>query len=216
MKLVVRRTTDTAGIGVTVSNFSILTVCSGNICRSPMAEQLLRAGLAAHPEIQVSSAGTVGMVGHPMDAQAAALATRLGVVGTAAHIARELSAPIVGDARLVFAMAREHRRAVVEHEPRAARRTFTLREFARIAGEITDGDLVDVAAIPASDVAGRLSAAVAIVASMRGMVERPALPEDDDVVDPYRRGAEVYEQSARQLQPAVDAAVRFFDRTLAL
>jgi protein-tyrosine phosphatase len=199
-----------------VGDFSILTVCSGNICRSPMAEQLLRAGLAAYPGIRVTSAGTVGLVGYPMDAQAAALSTRLGATDTDAHIARELSAPIVGEAQLVFAMAREHRRAVVEYEPRAARRTFTLREFARITAEITDEDLADVAVIPKTDVAARLNAAVAIVASMRGMVERPAVPEDDDVVDPYRRSADVYEQSARELQPAVDGAVRFFKRALAL
>jgi protein-tyrosine phosphatase len=202
------------GSGVTVSDFSILTVCSGNICRSPMAEQLLRAALASHPGIRVSSAGTVGLVGHPMDAQAAALATQFGVTDAASHIARELDASIVGDAQLVFAMAREHRRAVVEFEPRAARRTFTIREFARIAAEMTDEDLSDVAAIPSKDVSARLAAAVALIASMRGMVDRPASPEDDDVIDPYRRTADVYDQSARELRPAVDAVVRFLERAM--
>ncbi|WP_244934445.1 low molecular weight phosphatase family protein [Mycetocola zhadangensis] len=199
-----------------MSDFSILTVCSGNICRSPMAEQLLRTGLAQHEGIRVSSAGTVGLIGHPMDAQAAALAAQLGVTDTGSHIARELDAPIVGDAQLVFAMAREHRRAVVELEPRAARRTFTIREFARIVTEITDDDLAEVAALPATDAPARLSAAVAVVASMRGMVDRPASPEDDDVIDPYRRTADVYERSASELRPAVNAVVAFTHRVLSL
>lgn len=197
-----------------MGNFSILTVCSGNICRSPMAEQLLRAGLAEYPQIRVSSAGTIGLVGHPMDRQAAALAAQFGATDTKSHMARELFAPIVGDAQLVFAMAREHRRAVVEFEPRAARRTFTIREFARIAVKLTDSDLSYVASIPPSDVNGRLSAAVAVVASMRGMVDRPELPEDDDVVDPYRRPTDVYERSASELVPAVDAVVRLINRVL--
>jgi protein-tyrosine phosphatase len=199
-----------------VSDFSILTVCSGNICRSPMAEQLLRAGLADLPGVRVSSAGTVGLVGSPMDAQAAALSAQFGVTDSALHVARELSAPIVGDAQLVFAMAREHRRAVVEYEPRAARRTFTIREFSRIAAEITNDDLADISAISKNDIAGRLSAAVTIVASMRGMVDRPASPEDDDVIDPYRRSVDVYERSAAELRPAVDAVVNFVRRIVAL
>lgn len=196
--------------------FSILTVCSGNICRSPLAEQLLRAGLADVPGVEVSSAGTVGLVGEPMDQQSAELAARFGVTDAAAHVARELNARHVGDAQLVFAMSREHRRAVVEFEPRAARRTFTIREFARIAAEITDEDLASVRELPAHDAAGRLNAMVAVVASMRGMVGPANTPDDDDVIDPYRRTPDIYERTGTELRPAVDGALQLFRRVLAL
>lgn len=199
-----------------MAEFSILTVCSGNICRSPLAEQLLRAGLADVPGVRVSSAGTVGMIGSPMDRQSAELAARFGVTDADAHVARELNAQHVGDAQLVFAMSREHRRAVVEFEPRAARRTFTIREFARITAEITDEDLAPVAALPLSDAPARLNAAVGVVAAMRGMVGPAGSPDDDDVIDPYRRTADVYEQTGRELQPAVDAALTLFRRALTL
>lgn len=199
-----------------MADFSILTVCSGNICRSPLAEQLLRAGLADVPDVRVSSAGTVGMIGSPMDRQSAELAARFGVTDADRHVARELNAQHVGDAQLVFAMSREHRRAVVEFEPRAARRTFTIREFARITAEITDDDLAPVAALPLSDTTARLNAAIGVVAAMRGMVGPAASPDDDDVIDPYRRTADVYEQTGRELQPAVDAALTLFRRALTL
>lgn len=199
-----------------MQDFSILTVCSGNICRSPLAEQLLRAGLADVPGIRVSSAGTVGLVGYPMDAQSAELAARFGITDSAQHVARELNADHVGGAQLIFAMSREHRRAVAEMMPRASRRTFTIREFARISAEITDDDLAPAAELPLDDTAGRLAAAVGVVAAMRGMVSPAHAPEDDDVIDPYRRSPEVYERSGSELRPAVDTALDLFRRALSL
>ena len=44
--------------------FSILTVCTGNICRSPAVERLLTRKLG--PTVSVSSAGTHALVGHPI------------------------------------------------------------------------------------------------------------------------------------------------------
>ena len=194
-----------------MQDFSILTVCSGNICRSPLAEQLLRAGLADVPGVRVSSAGTVGMIGYPMDAQSAELAARFGVTDSAQHVARELNMDHIGDAQLIFAMSREHRRAVAEMMPRASRRTFTIREFARISEEVTDADLAPAAELPLDDRVGRLTAAVGVVGAMRGMVSPVRTPEDDDVIDPYRRSPEVYE-----LRPAVDAVLALFRRALTL
>jgi protein-tyrosine phosphatase len=133
-----------------VTAFNILTVCSGNICRSPMAEQLLRAGLNAYPEVAVTSAGTVGLVGEPMDARALALASSFGVTDAADHVARELNEHQIRDADVVFAMSREHRRAIVQLHPRASRYTFTIREFARISKEITDADLTEAALLSRS------------------------------------------------------------------
>ncbi|MET4639289.1 low molecular weight phosphatase family protein [Mycetocola sp. 2940] len=197
-------------------DFSILTVCSGNICRSPLAEQLLRMALADLADVRVSSAGTMGMVGSPMDAQSAALAVRLGVADSAEHVARELNTRLIDDAQLIFAMSRDHRRAVAELSPRAVRRTFTIREFARIAAEVTDDDLAHVAALPLDDVSGRLAETAGVVAAMRGMVSPAGALDDDDVIDPYRRPSDVYERSVSELRPAVDSAVALFRRALTL
>ncbi|MEV4265116.1 low molecular weight protein-tyrosine-phosphatase [Kribbella sp. NPDC049584] len=69
----------------------IEVVCSGNICRSPMAEVVLRAKLAdaGIDDVEVTSSGTGGWhVGDPMDPRAAAALRRRGYDGSA-HRARQ-------------------------------------------------------------------------------------------------------------------------------
>ena len=113
----------------------------------------------------------------------------------------------------MLGLAREHRRAVVELVPAATRRTFTLREFAHLAASVDDGDLDD-AASPLSDgsASSRLREAVVATASLRGVVEPFDSPDDADVIDPYRRSFDVYEASAAQLVPAVQATVALLAR----
>lgn len=193
--------------------FRILTVCTGNICRSPLAEQLLRRGLSGVEGVSVGSAGTMAMVGDGMPPLAAALASRLGVMDAALHRARQLDEQLVRDADLVLALSREHRRAVVQAVPAATRIAFTLREFAHLAASVGESDLAGAAAVsPDDSVRSRLRGAVAAVASLRGVVEPLESVDDFDVIDPYGRAAAVYDESAAQLVPAVDATVALLVR----
>ena len=194
-----------------MNTFSILTVCSGNICRSPLAEQLLRVGLSPWPQVRLASAGTIGLTGQGMPDQAADLSRHYGGDPTA-HVAQLLTEEHIASADLVFAMSREHRRAIVELVPRAIRYTFTIREFARLIDDLTAGDLEEAAALPLADVAGRFSTLIPLAASQRGAVAPPASADDDDVVDPYRRSDEVYVESAQQLVPAVNAVTGLFGK----
>jgi protein-tyrosine phosphatase len=195
-----------------MTDFKILTVCSGNICRSPMAEQLLRAGLKAYRGVVVTSAGTIGLVGEPMDARAARLAAGFGVTDAGDHVARELNDQQIRESNVVFAMSREHRRAIVQLHPRASRYAFTIREFARIAAEVNDADLTDAALLPRDDIFGRFAVAVEAAASLRGIVAPLPDAEDDDVIDPYRRSDDVYTLSGQQLVPAVESVIELFKR----
>ena len=195
-----------------MDSFTILTVCSGNICRSPFAEQLLRVGLASWPEVILSSAGTIGLTGHAMPDEAADLSRHFGG-DPSGHVARVLAVEHLSEANLVFAMSREHRRAIVELFPKAIRYTFTIREFARLVSGVTDEELDEAAMLPLDDVVGRFSTLVGLAASQRGAVSPPETPDDDDVVDPYRRSEEVYSESARQLVPAVNDVVSLFHRS---
>ena len=124
--------------------FRILTVCTGNICRSPLAEQLLRRELAGVDAV-VSSAGTGALVGHPMADRAAAYSRRLGGEPDA-HAGRQLTSALLRESDLVLVATRRHRKAVVELLPRASRSTFTLREFARLLGTVNPDDRAEVAA----------------------------------------------------------------------
>jgi protein-tyrosine phosphatase len=193
------------------ATFSLLTVCSGNICRSPLAEQLLRVGLGTWPGVSVASAGTVGLRGRGMPDQAAALSRQFGG-DPSAHVARELTVEHLTSSNLVLAMSREHRRAIAELSPRAIRYTFTLREFARLVHDLTDDDLSEAASLPLDNTAARFASVVGLTAAQRGMVPPPENPDDDDIVDPYRQSDNVYTESARQLVPAVTAVVSLLQR----
>jgi protein-tyrosine phosphatase len=184
--------------------FRILTVCTGNVCRSPMVERLLRAGLrerfgAQADDVLVASAGTGALVGEPMTPQTAALVTRLGG-NPDRHVARMLEQQMVLDADLVLTLTRQHRSAVAMLVPQATRTTFTLREMARLAPLVEPGELPDAL------LADRLRALVPAVAARRGFVPVED-PRDDDVLDPYRRSDKVYAQMSDQVVPAVRALV---------
>ena len=152
--------------------FAILTVCSGNICRSPLAEQLLRAGLSDWADLTVSSAGTIAMEGDKMPDEAAALSVRYGG-SPSAHAARQLIEAQIRQADLVLGMSRDHRRAVVQLLPSASRYTFTLREFARLVVGATDDDFHEIAQLTPTDVGRRWTEAVDIAASNRCLQPRP-------------------------------------------
>lgn len=186
---------------------TILTVCTGNICRSPMGEVLLRQALR-DLGVRVHSAGTQALVDHEMTEQARDLAVRFGSDATdaAAHRARLLTPAHLDDSDLVLAMAREHRSHTVQLSPAALHRTFTVREFARLAATLSDDDIRRGVASAGSDPSARLRALARLVAGQRGMV--PAAPDEDDVIDPYRRSQNTYELSASQLLPAVGEVAR--------
>ena len=189
--------------------FSILVVCTGNICRSPLAEQLLTARLAgSSTPFVVMSAGTMAQDGAAMDATAADMSRAYGGAPEA-HQATYLTEMLAESADLVLTAAREHRAAVVRLSPRASRRSFTLEQFARLA-EASDPAELAAADSPAD--------VVRLVASMRGMVPPLDDPEAEDIVDPYRRGLDVHERAAADVDRAVDAivtALRAPDRSAA-
>jgi protein-tyrosine phosphatase len=172
-----------------VTSFRLLHVCTGNICRSPMAERLTRAGLRARlgdaaDRVLVESAGTWGHSGSPMEPHALTTLAQYDVDGSDFR-ARELVAEHVRTADLVLAATREHRAASVVLHPRAAARTFTLREFARLTGA------VDPAGLPDGDLGERGRALVKAAAAQRGRVV-PDRPEDDDLADPYHAPPSVF------------------------
>ncbi len=163
--------------------FRVLHVCTGNICRSPMGEHLMREGLrtrlgAAADAFVIESAGTWGHAGAPMEPFALSVLASYGHDGSPFR-ARELVAELEAGADLVLGATREHRAAAVVLQPRAARKTFTLREFDRL---LTG---VDPAGLPTGDLVERAQAVVVGAASQRGLV-RADRPEDDDLVDPYQ------------------------------
>jgi protein-tyrosine phosphatase len=177
--------------------FSILTVCTGNICRSPAVARLLTQKLG--PTVSVSSAGTHALVGHPIAEPMARLLRNSGAED-GAFAARRLTEKLLKEADLVLTLTRDQRSVAVDVWPPVVRRTFTLREFARLLGQ------VDLSVLPDGTPGKRLWTALPQVVATRGLGRTSA--EDDDVIDPYRLSDEVYAASFAQITSAVEAIAR--------
>lgn len=192
----------------------IITVCTGNLCRSPLSAQVLRAQLAHLPALRtgqlvIESAGTHADAGQAMPEPAARWSQRLGG-DPADHAARYLSETVLQGASLVLGMEREHRARVVGLAPQLLRRTFTLREFARLAAQFDDAALAQALDGPfvGGDPESRLAAVLGLLADARGMQHHAGDPADDDVVDPYQRSEQTYALAAEQMQPGLNAVAR--------
>ncbi|MBN8713364.1 MAG: low molecular weight phosphotyrosine protein phosphatase [Xanthomonadales bacterium] len=105
----------------------IMTVCIGNICRSPTAEYLLRQRLASR-DIELCSAGLGAVVDHPMDATALQVLAEHGVDG-AAHRARQLTVAMLREADLVLGMEKRHVDAMIGMAPEASGKIFMLDKW---------------------------------------------------------------------------------------
>jgi protein-tyrosine phosphatase len=86
---------------------NVLFVCTGNICRTPMAAAIARDALGTGAVIDVSSAGTYAIVGSSPTADAIAVAAEHGL-SLDGHRARQLTPELVAAADLVVGMEREH------------------------------------------------------------------------------------------------------------
>ena len=177
--------------------FTILVVCLGNVCRSPLAEHLLRMrfeqmlgdGASA---VRVSSAGVRALVGDPMNESSAAELRRLGG-DPGGFVSSQVTSARATEADLVLTASRDLRSRVLEEAPRALKRTFTIREFAALASIGPERRRVS----SASDL-------VAQAASARGSAQIL----EYDVPDPIGKSAEVHREVAEMLDADCEAIAR--------
>ena len=166
----------------------MLLVCTGNICRSALAERLGRAYLdeVLGPDagvVQLVSAGVQAVVGSAMHPDSALVLRGLG--GTPeGFVARQLIDDMAIDADLTLTMTRQHRRDVLRGAPRALSRTFTLCEAADLVELV--GDDIN---LPGRGLAERARNLVAELAAARSRRQSSA---DDDIRDPIGQPAEVH------------------------
>ena len=114
----------------------ILILCAGNLCRSPLAEALLRARLAREGKpIEVGSAGLIADLGDPADEMARVVASGHGL-DLAAHRSRPVDPELVRWADLILVMEQVHRRHLLALAPTAAGKVYLLGHWGGI--EIPD------------------------------------------------------------------------------
>jgi len=106
---------------------SVLIVCIGNICRSPMAEGLLRQAM---PELTVASAGLGALVGSPADPIAVELAAELGV-DISGHRAQQMTGELASRADLILVMDSGQKADIQRLYPLASGKVFRMSELTR-------------------------------------------------------------------------------------
>ncbi|MEU4400643.1 phosphotyrosine protein phosphatase [Micromonospora orduensis] len=195
--------------------FTVLHVCMGNICRSPMAERLLALAVrerlarreqdpARAEELLFShSAGTGGWhAGEEMNPPAARQ-----VVGRGGDVegftARKLRSDHIDAADLVLTATADQQEYVVALRPDAAARTFVLGEFGRLLAAVDASVLPPAEATPEA-VYARGVALVAAAQDARLGVS--ALPTDD-LDDPWGRGDQCFSRVADEIEETVHPLV---------
>jgi glycine hydroxymethyltransferase len=107
---------------------TVLFVCTGNICRSPMAEGIFRHLTRGRRDIQVISAGIGASPGQAPSAFAVQAVAELGI-DISRQRSRQLTSELVQHADYIFGMTHSHVDTVFLLYPQAAEKTFLLREF---------------------------------------------------------------------------------------
>ena len=176
----------------------LLLVCTGNQCRSPMAMTLARAWFDEHDgaAVDIESAGTMLDVdGRPASDGALRSMEKRGL-DLADHVSRPVVDEMVDHADLVLTMERAHVRALVNMQPDAYPRTYTLLEFARRTATVqprrSDQPLADW---------------LEDVHTGRTARELLGASPDDDIEDPIGRRQGHYQRCADQIAEALDVSL---------
>lgn len=116
----------------------VLFVCTGNICRSPMAAALLRSYAEARGDaLQVESAGTWGVEGEPASPLAQRVISERGL-SLDGHIARTVSRELLQSAAVLIVMTRSHRDALAAEFPETRPKLYMMSELSGMQYDIAD------------------------------------------------------------------------------
>jgi protein-tyrosine-phosphatase len=127
-----------------MGNKLIVFVCTGNICRSPMAEYMLRARMKESSDWKIASAGLAACPGLPASAAAVHVLARDGI-DLSSHRSRALDRSLVDAADVLVVMTAAHSDQIRMLFPQAMGQVFLLTSFCEHGGDVPDpiGSSVD-------------------------------------------------------------------------
>lgn len=156
---------------------SILFVCTGNTCRSPMAERLFSSKLGALgiTDLEVVSRGILAGLDQPASPEAQKVMAEQYGIDLAAHRTKPLTESDLERATLILTMTQGHKQVIGKRFPQVRDKLFTLKEYVRL-------DQPEA-----------------------GISKRE--PEDLDIADPFGESVEVYQEIARHIEQVIDALI---------
>ncbi|GGD92810.1 low molecular weight protein arginine phosphatase [Paenibacillus nasutitermitis] len=179
----------------------ILLVCTGNTCRSPMAEGILKelAKKRGRP-LEVRSAGVSTVDGLPVSVHAAGVLRKR--EASCPSSSKALDGGSVVWADLILTMTTSHKRSLLQRFPHAVDKTYTLKEFVGSDEKV----LADIAELEALYTEWQMKQ---VLGQQMTSGERDRLLELEkripnfDIADPFGGSMEIYERSADEIEAAL-------------
>ncbi|MFC3747514.1 low molecular weight protein arginine phosphatase [Paenibacillus sp. GCM10012306] len=179
----------------------ILFVCTGNTCRSPMAEGLLRKYAKARGvELEVRSAGVSAISGSSISRHAAAILRDEGVLDLMQS--SQLTGQQVAWADLVLTLTGSHKRHLLQYFPDAVTKTYTLKEYVHDEASVTE-DIEELDSLYAEAEMSIALGGEPDAAALQRIIEiRQRIPSFD-ISDPFGGSRDDYELTAAEIRKAL-------------